>query len=167
LWPTQILARPAIRKRLAIGSVGVGILFAAVTLAYGAVYEGTSGSDVVIVERGGSVARLFGGNDTFEGAQGKPSDPGDDWGGVDHVFAGSGDDAISSHTYSDMLHGGDGEDFIQGGAHADGVYGGPGDDTLIGGAGSDLFKPRGGTDECFGQRRDRRLGKCEVVHLVP
>jgi len=120
----------------------------------------------VTVERGGSVAHLHGGEDTFEGAQGRPSDPGDDWGGVDHVFAGTGNDQVSSHTFDDMLHGGSGEDTMHGGAGRDGVYGGPGDDTLTGGAGADLFKPRGGTDTCIGQRKDRRLGHCEIVELV-
>lgn len=143
------------------------VLGAVAGLAYAAVYEGTAGNDNIVVDRGGSVAHLEAGNDTFQGAQGLQSDPGDNYGGVDHVYGDDDNDTISTHTYDDQIHGGTGNDQIQGGAGKDGLYGGPDNDNLTGGAGRDVFHPRGGTDTCTGQPKDYRLRLCENVQLVP
>ncbi len=152
---------------LSIGALVVGAFAIGAAVAYANTYYGTNGADTITVERSGSVAYLRGGNDTFEGARGREEDPGNDYGGGDHVYGGRHDDEISSHTYVDVLRGQRGDDILDGGAQADALHGGRGDDTLIGGAGRDLFKPGKGEDLCIGQRRDYGFPRnCERVRVV-
>ena len=160
-------ARSDRRPAAVAAAIAVVVALGGAGLAQGYFYSGTSGDDTVRIERSGSTVYLRGGDDRFFGAKGKREDPGQRFGGSDHVRTGPGDDRVFSYSYGDMLRGRGGADVLDGGARADGLYGGVGDDRLIGGAGVDLFKPREGRDTCVGQLEDYGFpGRCEVVRIV-
>lgn len=143
------------RKRLFVAVLVIG--FSVSGLAYASYHSGTSGDDLIVIERSSSVAYLLAGNDTFFGAQGSDS-------GSDHVFAGLGNDRVTSYGHVDMLRGGLGDDYLDGGAAGDALAGWRGNDTLIGGPGDDVLKPGPGFDTCAGGAgKDIGLRRCEVV----
>ncbi|MDQ3572007.1 MAG: hypothetical protein M3383_04000 [Actinomycetota bacterium] len=147
-------------KALAWWTLAVVAALGVPAIAYASYFNGTSGSDDVVIERGSSVAYLRGGDDSFTGAKGNA-------GGSDRVYGGSGNDRIVGRSHVDTLRGGPGDDRLVGGPARDGVYGAGGDDTLIGGAGIDHFLPGPGRDTCFGQRKDKGFpGNCEIVRFV-
>jgi Ca2+-binding RTX toxin-like protein len=145
--------------RAVIGVLVVMAIAAGVALAR-AYYEGTNGDDNITASNGSSTAFLLDGNDTFHGAAGAD-------GGDDVVYGGLGNDTIVGRTYGDNLHGNRGNDTIEGDGGVDGLYGGADDDTLTSGKGVDYFRPRSGSDTCFGQRKDYGFPRrCEHPHVV-
>lgn len=62
-----------------------------------------------------------------------------DFSGADTIFAGDGDDTITSEGGADVIDGGAGDDTINGGGGADTIYGNAGNDTIDGGGGSDTI----------------------------
>ncbi len=143
-----------VRKGLPVAVLMIG--FSVSGLAYASFHSGTSGDDVIVIERSSSVAYLKAGNDTFVGAKGADS-------GSDQVYAARGNDRVTSYGRVDMLRGRLGDDYLDGGAGGDLLSGWRGDDTLIGGPGRDVFNPGLGVDTCFGGAGDVGLRRCEVV----
>jgi serralysin len=149
---------PKVTRVLAGG--GALLLAMSTAAAYAANYEGTSGDDTFVAQRGSSTASLKAGDDSFSGAPGNR-------GGGDHVWGGPDNDDIKGRTFVDQLRGQGGEDTLDGGGDRDGLRGGPGDDTLIGGGGVDRFVGGSGTDLCIAQPQDLGLRtRCENVQFT-
>ncbi|MFQ5563760.1 MAG: calcium-binding protein [Parvularculaceae bacterium] len=81
--------------------------------------NGDGGSDEILGDDDGALAKGGGGNDILYGFE--------------------GDDRLEGGDGADMLFGGAGDDHLKGGAGADRLVGGRGDDIMSGGAGFDLF----------------------------
>lgn len=97
----------------------------------------TEGDDTVTLEGlyGQSTVTLNGGNDAFQGGDGK-----------DNAIGGAGADTLTGGGGNDTLAGGDGADQLQGGIDNDILAGGKGADTLLGGDGQDRLAGGNGDD---------------------
>jgi Ca2+-binding RTX toxin-like protein len=85
---------------------------------------------------------LGAGDDTFAVATGVDLDV--------LLWAGDGDDTVTSGWRDDELHGGDGDDTIRAGRGWDYVYGGGGADRLYGDQDHDYLNGEGGNDKAYG-----------------
>lgn len=98
------------------------------------------------------------GNDLIQngdGTQGLVYELGD---GNDRVFAGSGDDTISSQSGDTFIDPGAGDDLIQGGAGDLSILDNEGDDTILGGSGNDWIRDTTGANVVDGGVGNDRLG---------
>lgn len=66
--------------------------------------------------------------------------------GENHLYSGSGHDALTGGDGKDWLYGGSGNDVLSGGDGHDNLYGGSGNDVLTGGDGNEWLDPGPGND---------------------
>ena len=70
--------------------------------------------------------------------------------GKDTVFGGAGADTVNAGSGDDLVYGDDGDDSLSGGMDRDTIYGGAGRDTLDGGDGDDTLIGGAGADVLYG-----------------
>jgi Ca2+-binding RTX toxin-like protein len=101
-----------------------------------------------------SLAQLYGygGNDNIrvEESNGKITS-------TIYIFAGSGDDTLSTAAGNDKIHGDSGNDTIYGGNGKDKLFGDSGDDVINGEGGRDTVYAGEGNDSVFGNKGDDYL----------
>jgi Ca2+-binding RTX toxin-like protein len=73
------------------------------------------------------------------------------------LWAGDGNDTVTSGPGFDELHGGDGNDTLRGGGGGDHVYGGAGADRVYGDQGPDRLDGEAGNDKAYGGDGDDQL----------
>ena len=111
------------------------------------IVSGTSGNDVIGAGYVGDPdGDLIDSNDAT-GVQGTTGD-------ADLIYAGAGNDTVTSGNSNDIIYGGTGNDSLYAGAGNDTAFGGDGDDLIDGGAGNDRLSGGAGNDTIDGGADD-------------
>ena len=107
-----------------------------------------SGQDTIIADAENVEGSIWAGagNDTVTSTGGRVSVNGE-----------AGDDTLTGGPLRDSLDGGDGNDLIRGGDGNDNISGGPGDDILYGGYGNDNISGNNGDDTIYGSNGDDEI----------
>ena len=119
--------------------VGYVTLNTSNTVTHDGIVSGTSGNDIVDSSYLGDPDGDKVDNNDATGVQGTT-------GNDDLIYAGAGNDSITSGAGNDIIYGGTGNDTAFGGAGNDKIYGDDGNDAMDGGTGNDLIYGGKGDD---------------------